>query len=176
MHLSKVNETLDHKICGGSDHQWHCWENARFLDYESDFAYVGIVFNSQTQLVYAVEVSCKKEQFIKEPKPYRWIDPDYKDVYIAEAKERKVDFNQAWDDVKWVDLETEEDLLEKAKAIFNGDEDFDERIVIPFDLPKEELFALMKLAHEKDITFNQLLTEILMDVIESKTLVNDLAQ
>ena len=174
MYLSKVNETLDHKICGGSEHQWHCWENARFMDYESDYAYVGVVFNSKTQLIYQAEVNCKSEMFSKEPKPYRWVDPEYKDVYLAEAKERKVDPNQAWDDVKWVDLETEEDFLEKAKAIFNN-EDFDERISIPIDLPKEELFVLMKLAHEKDITFNQLMVEILMDAIENKTLVNELA-
>lgn len=167
MHLSKVNETLDHKIIGGSEHQWHCWENARFLDYESDFAYVGIVFNSQTQLVYAVEVSCKKEQFLKEPKPYRWIDPDYKDVYIAEAKERNVDFNQAWDDVKWVDLETEEDLLEKAKAIFNGDEDFDPRVIVPIDLDDETLMRLSRAAHERDITLNQMIEIALQDIIDS---------
>jgi hypothetical protein len=33
---------------------------------------------------------------------------------------RGIDANQAWDDVNWVDVETVEDFLDKAGAIFKG--------------------------------------------------------
>ena len=85
----------------------------------------------------------------------------------AEAKRRTVDPDQAWDDVKWIDLETEEDFLQKASAIFNG-LDFDTRIIVPIDLPSDELFKLMQLAHERDITLNQMVTEMLEEVIRNK--------
>jgi len=166
MHLSKINEALDHKITGGSEYGWNCWDNARFMDYESDYAYVGVVFNSKTQIIYVAEVSCKSEMFPNEPKPYRWLNPVSKGAYLAEATKRKVDPNQAWDDVKWVDLETEEDFLEKATAIFNGEE-FDTRIIVPIDIDDETLMQLSRAAHERDITLNKMIELALQEVIDS---------
>jgi hypothetical protein len=95
------------------------------------------------------------------------LNPSFKDAMYDEAKSRKVDADQAWDDIKWIDLETEEDYLEKATAIFNG-LDFDTRIIVPINLPSSELLSLMTLAHEKDITFNQLVVELLEAVIRNK--------
>ena len=160
MKLNKVNEALNHKIVGSSEHQWNCWDYARFLDYETEYAYASVVFNSRTQEVYEAEVNDKENQH----KPYRWLNPKYKQSYIDEGKNRNVDVTQAWDNVQWVDLETEEDWLDKAKSIMEGNT-FDTRISMPIDLDKEELFQLMSLAHEKDITLNQLVEQILEEVI-----------
>lgn len=161
MHLSKVNEALDHKICGGSEHQWDCWSDARFLDFESDNAYASVVFNTKTQEVYLAEVNDKPDNH----KPYRWMNPLYKQAYVDEAKQRNVDPDQAWDNKKWYDLETQEDWLGKARAIMRGEE-FDERVQVPIDLEKDELFALMKMAHDRDITLNEMVEEILWEVIK----------
>ena len=160
MHLSKVNEALQHKIVGGSIHQWDCWPNTRFLDYENNGAYASVVFNIETQEIYTAEINSNRD-FIK---PYRWLNPTYKQSYIDEAKEKNVDINIAWDDVKWVDLETSEDWLEKATAIFKN-EPFDERVKVPINLEKDELFQLMSLAHERDVTLNQLVENILEDMV-----------
>jgi len=161
MHLSKVNEALDHRITGGSEYQWDCYGfNVRFLDYESDYAHASVVFDTTTQTVYEATVSSKDESV----RPYRWLNPETKDLHLHECKEREIDSNVAWDDVKWVDLETMEDYLDKASAIFNG-EGFDERVQVPLDLSRDELFNLMKMAHERDMTLNELVEEILWDVI-----------
>ena len=64
-------------------------------------------------------------------------------------------------------MEVEEDFLEKATAMFNGQE-WNTDIMVPLDLSKEELFQLMMIAHEKNITLNQLVTEILQNVIDSQ--------
>ena len=61
-----------------------------------------------------------------------------------------------------MDLETDEDYLEKAAAILKG-QSYDQRIVVPLDIGSDTAFALMRMAHERDITFNQLMTEILTD-------------
>lgn len=163
MHLSKVNEALQHKIVGGSIHQWNCWPNSRFLDYENIGAYASVVFSIETQEIYTAEINSNREDI----KPYRWLNPLYKQSYVDEAKEKNVDINIAWDSVKWVDLETSEDWLEKATAIFNNEE-FDDRVKVPVNLEKDELFELMTLAHERDITLNQLVENLLQNVIDKE--------
>lgn len=163
MHLSKVNEALEHRITGGSEYQWDCYGyDVRFLDYESDYAHACIVFDTSTQTVYEATVSSKDESV----KPYRWLNPDTKNKYLNECREREIDPNQAWDNVNWVDLETVEDFLAKAESIFNG-EGFDERVQVPLDLDRDELFRLMQIAHERDMTLNELVEEILWEVINT---------
>ena len=80
MNLSKVNEAFSHKITSGSDYGWQCWDDARYLDYESDFAHVSVVYNTKTQDIYQAEVSVKREAWDEDKKPYRWLNPDYKDA------------------------------------------------------------------------------------------------
>lgn len=161
MHLSKVNEALEHRITGGTEFQWSCWPNARYIDYGSEHGSASVVFNIDTQEVYSAEVNDTANQH----KPYRWVNPIYKQWYLDEAKERNVDPNQAWDNVNWYDLETSEDWLEKARAIIRG-ESFDERIQVPITLEKDELLKLMTLAHERDITLNKMVESILQEMID----------
>lgn len=164
MHLSKVNEALNHRIIGGSEYQWKCYgPDVRFLDYESDHAHASVLFDTLTQEVYEANVSSKDDSV----RPYRWLNPETKQDYITEAKEKGINPNNAWDDVNWCDLETVEDFLEKAEAIFNG-ETFDTRVEVPIELEDGELFQLMKMAHERDITFNKLVEEILWNVINTE--------
>jgi len=50
-------------------------------------------------------------------------------------------------------------------AIIAG-EDYDTRVQVPVDFTDEELLTYMKLAHERDITFNQLVEEALRAAID----------
>lgn len=168
MHLSNVNQALNHKIVGGSEYQWNCWPNARFLDFETEYAYASVVFSTETQEVYLAEVNDKDDGV----KPYRWLNPTYKQDFIDESKLRGVDHIQAWDDVKWYDLETSEDWLNKANAIMTG-QSFDTRIEMPLDLDNETLMQLMLEAHKKDITLNQMVEEVLKAVIKKHELEKD---
>jgi len=137
------------------------------LDYESEFAYVSVIFNCNTQEIYEAEVSIKVDAWEgedKEMKPYRWLNIAFKEAMINEAKQRKVKWRKAWDDVKWIDLEVEEDFLEKAEAIFNGNY-FDARIQVPIELDNDTLLKLFTEAHKRDITLNKMVEEILKNVI-----------
>ena len=164
MQLADVNVNLNHKIVGGSEYGWNCYPTARMLDYESDFAYVSVIYSTETQEIYEADVSIKTEAWEEDQRPYRWLNPEYKDIMITEAKSRNVKWKRAWDDVKWVDLETEEDFLEKAKAIFNGLE-HDKRIQVPLDLDDDVMLRLCMEAHKRDITLNQMVEEILEKLI-----------
>ena len=166
MKLSEVNQALDHKITSGSDYQWNCYPDSRYLDYESDFAHVSVIYSTDDQTVYQAEISIKREAWDEDKKPYRWLNPDYKDALYKESKKRKVDPDQAWDDVKWIDLEMEEDFLEKATAIFSGEE-FDTRVKVEFDLDDRSILKLATEAHRRDVTLNKMIEIILQEVIDN---------
>jgi hypothetical protein len=166
MKLNEVNEALDHKITGGSEYHWNCYPDGRYLDYESDFAHVSVLYSAVDQTVYQAEVSVKREAWDEDKKPYRWLNPDYKDAFYKESEKRQVDIDIAWDDVKWIDLEMAEDFLEKATAIFSGEE-FDTRVKVEFDLDERSILKLATEAHKRDITLNKMIEIILQEVIDN---------
>ena len=160
--FKQVLEAFDYKISGGSEHMWHCWPDARFLDFESDFAHGSCVYSTVDQTVYSVEVNAKDD--VKGTTAYRWLNPEFKDLYISEAEERGVNQKQAWDDVNWNDTDQLADMLEKANAIMNG-QDFDPRVSIELDFSDEDLLLFMRAAHERDMTFNQFVEAALEEMI-----------
>ena len=161
--LKDFMETVDYKITEGSDYGWQCYgPNAYRLDswnQEQDGHSVSIVFDTRTHVVY--EASAYDYQ---RNRAYRLINPDYKFGHDDEASGRGVDINQAWDNVNYVDLDVDEDFLEKARAIV-ADEDYDTRVQVPVNFTDEELLRYMTLAHERDMTFNQLVEEALRHAI-----------
>lgn len=160
MQLKHLNEAFDHKITGGSDSLWQCYPNGRYIDYASEYAEISAVFNSQTGQVY--EIECYP--LVTSGEFYRWVDPIVNQAVLDEYSTRGLDPSKAIDDDKWVDLETEEDILEKSKAVFNN-LPYDKRISVPLILSEAELSKLMLIAHHSDVTLNQLVTSILEDTI-----------
>jgi len=156
MNLKDLCETFDFKITGGSEYTWNCYgPNARYLDFNNDKADCSVIFDSITQLVYQAEVWIKDS----EHRPYRWVNSDFTVKLSDEAKSRGIDNTIAFDSVTFVDLEVDEDFLEKAKAIWNG-LPFDERVQVPID--EDVWLDLAKEAHKRDITINQL-TELILN-------------
>lgn len=167
MHLLKVIEALDCKITGGSEYQWQSYgPNARWLDFETEHAHASVVFDSINQTVYLAEVNDINEKYA-----YRWLNPEFKETYIKECKEKNTDPNLAWDNKQWTDLEVMEDFLDKASAIMQG-ESFDNRIQVPLTLDDDELFLLFKMAHERDITLNEMVEIVLQEIIDRNRFVN----
>ena len=87
------------------------------------------------------------------------VNPDYKEVDIH---------TQAWDDTNWIDLDVDDDFIQKALAIKAGEE-YDTRISVPLELDDDIMFDLMKLAHERDVTFNKLVEDILREAIKNES-------
>ena len=162
--LKEFMEICDYKITEGSEYCWQCFGPSAYRldswnqDHEGHS--VSIIFDTQTQEVYEVSAYDYRNN-----RAYRLINPDYKDAHDDEASNRNVDFNQAWDDVNYVDLDVDDDFIQKALAIVN-EEDYDTRVSVPVDFTDEELLTYMKIAHERDITFNQLVEDALRAAIE----------
>lgn len=159
-------ETVDYRITEGSDYLWQCYgPNAYRLDswnQDQDGHTVSIVFDTRTQIVYEASAYDYSRD-----RAYRVINPDFKQAHSDESREKNVLENQAWDDVDYVDLETDEDFLEKARSIIAG-EDYDTRVSVPLNLPDDVLFEMMKRAHDQDITFNQLVEDVLWTAIRAE--------
>ena len=166
MMLRDYLEAINYRITGGSDYQWTCFgPNARYLDcddstYASGTYSVVAIFDSETQEVYSVEAWDYTND-----RTYRWIDPDYIGAYKKACKKHDVDFKNAMDDKNFIDLSVENDILSKAGAIVLGEE-YDTRIQLEVDIPDEDLLQYMKLAHDLDITFNELVERAVKEAIE----------
>jgi hypothetical protein len=158
-------ELTDCKITEGSDYGWSCYgPNAYTLDSWNGVHGAGgysfsIVFSTKTQKVYEVSM-CDYTN----TRAYRMINPKNIEKHRKEAELRNVNLNEAWDEVDYVDLDVDDDFIQKALAIRAG-EDYDTRVQVPVDFSDEDLLQYMKLAHERDITFNELVEEALRHAI-----------
>lgn len=166
MFLKDWMEVVDYRITEGSDYGWQCYGyNAYCLDSwngDQDGHSFSIIFDTKTQEVYEVQAHDYKHN-----RAYRMINPAYNKAFRDEATDRESWMNEAFEGVEYIDLEVEEDWLEKARAIFRG-EDYDTRVSMPIDFTDEELLKYMKLAHERDMTFNQFVEEALRAAIEDQ--------
>jgi hypothetical protein len=159
-------ELVDYKITEGSEYCWSCYgPNAYTLDSWNGVHGVGgysfsIIFSTKTQKVYEVSMCDYTND-----RAYRMINPKNVEKHRKEADAHGSSVNQAWDDVDYVDLDVADDFIQKALAIREG-ESYDTRIQVPVDFSDEELLIYMKLAHDRDMTFNQFVEEALREAIK----------
>lgn len=164
--LKQWLETFNYRITESDTYGWSCYgPNARNFSawngLHDDGGWSGnIVFDTENQTVYEVEVCDYTNE-----RAYRIINPQYKKAYDTEAKTHGASADEAWDSVKFVDLEVDADWLAKAEAIVDG-LDYDTRVSIPIELPDEELLYLFKMAHERDMKFNDFVEDILKQALE----------
>jgi hypothetical protein len=159
-------ELVDYKITEGSEYMWSCYgPNAYRLDSwngihgKGGFSF-SIVFSTKTQKVYEVSAYDYTND-----RAYRMIAENKREKHLKEAEDRNVDLNEAWDDVNYVDLEVDDDFIQKCLAIRAG-EDYSTDVSIPINLPDEVLMFAFKQAHEKDMTFNDFVNQVLRDFID----------
>ena len=159
-------ELTDYKITEGSEYGWGCYgPNSFTLDSWNGVHGTGgysfsIVFSTKTQKVYEVSMCDYTND-----RAYRMINPKNQEKHRKEALARDVNLNEAWDEVDYVDLDVVDDFIQKALAIRAG-EPYDTRVQVPVDFSDEDLLQYMKLAHERDMTFNELVEEALRFAIE----------
>lgn len=164
--MNEFLETCEYRITEGSEYGWSCYGRYAYSlstwnGLHDQGGWSGnIVFDTVNQTVYEVEICDYTNE-----RAYRMINPDYVEAHRQEAKSRDSSFNQAWDDVEFTDLEVDDDWFQKALSIVSGKE-YDTRVSIPIDIPEDELMVLFKMAHERDITFNQLAAEAITAALE----------
>jgi len=159
-------ELVDYKITEGGDFGWQCYgPNAYQLSSWNGLHDKGgwsfnIVFSTKTQKVYEVTVCDYTRN-----RAYRMIAENKQDKHRKEAERLGTSFNEAWDDVNYVDLEVDDDFISKALAIKEGRE-YDTDVSIPLDLPDDLLMFAFKQAHAENMTFNDWMNKMLREFID----------
>lgn len=170
MQLKDYMEVIGYRVTEGSEFCWNCFgNNAYRLDSWSgawrpfdDQPYsISIVFDLNDQTVYQLEAHDYNNE-----RSYRWTNPDYVEAHDKEVEQRGIDGEQAYDDVQFINLENVADLLQKARAIVAGEE-YDTRVTMDVELDEDVMFELMKRAHERDMTLNDLINDVLSDKIKA---------
>jgi hypothetical protein len=144
----KITEGDDFYGYGGKSYILSSWNGKHVDGFSSD-----IIFDTKSQQVYAVEVHDYKND-----RAYRLINPEY-----SGDKPN----SQAWDQVSYIDLESDDDYMIKHQAIFAGEE-YDTRCLVELELDEGLVNQLMRMAHEQDITFNKLIENILREFIDAR--------
>lgn len=170
--LKEFMEIVDYRITEGGDYGWQCYgHDAYMLDSwngEQDGHSFTIIFDTKTQEVYEVQAHDYVNQ-----RAYRLINPEYAKKNKKEARKRGINKDEAWDDVNYIDLEVDDDFIQKCLAIAAG-EVYDTRISVPLELDKDQMYQLMVMAHEQDKTLNEMVEDILRRMIAEKTIGEDL--
>lgn len=159
--IKEFLEAIKYRITGGDEYMWDTYgPTARYLDYEvvnspiNDVS-ASAVYDIATQAIYEMQVwdaNAKKE--------YRWINPLFAKAYKAECKKRGSPYKKSVDGRKFIDLDLASDILEKITAIVDN-KPYDTRVQIELELSDDEISVLMTIAHERDITLNQLVEKVL---------------
>jgi hypothetical protein len=161
-------ELVGYRITEGSAYGWQCYgPDAYALDSwngDHDGHSFSVIFDTKDQTVYEVQA----HDYVHN-RAYRMVNPDFAKKMKKEAKRRDVNKDEAWEDVNYVDLDVDDDFIQKCLAIREG-EDYDTRVSVPLELEDDQLFDLMKMAHEQDLTLNQLVENILRQVVENHTI------
>ncbi len=162
--LKDFMECINYRVTEGSDYLWNSFgPNAYQLDSWQGATHgntVNVVFDKNTQVVYEMQAWDYTRRAT-----YRWINPDYIDAVKAEYKQRNISFEESVDDERFIDIESVTDMLQKSKAIAEGKE-YDTRIIVDLDFTDDELFNMMKIAHEMDMSLNKFVEYILEDAIK----------
>jgi hypothetical protein len=159
-------ELVDYKITEGDSYGWSCYgpNSYQLSSWNGVHGRGGysfnIVFSTKSHKVYEVSVCDYTND-----RAYRMINPNNVEKHRKEAKSRDVSMNEAWDDVDYVDLEVDDDFIQKCLAIKAG-EDYDTRISVPLDLPDDLLLEAAMNAHRQGITLNDYINNALMELVE----------
>lgn len=161
--LKDFFECVEYKISDGSEYLWKCYgDGARTMSYyngELGDAQVTIyvVFTPNDQDVAEMQVWDGPNK-----REYRWIHPAFIEGHAQESINKNVDLKQSYDNHNFIDIEEPEDILEKARAVFLGEE-YDTRIQVKLDIGYENEYTLMSMAHEADMSLNQFVEHILRE-------------
>ena len=152
--LKEWMELVDYKITEGSDYFTNVpglYSLDSWNQEQNGFTFFIAFDPKDDQRVYVVE-AC-----------------DYANNRAYRIKDPAIELDKtAWDDVEFTELEVDDDFIQKALAIKAGEE-YDTRVSIPLELEDDLLFELMKQAHERDITLNQMVEQVLREVLEKET-------
>lgn len=118
--VNRYFNIIDYKILEGWKYNWNAYGiNAWCLTNVSDGTWatkyeVLATFDTKTLLIYEVTTYDYENEV-----SYRWIHPDYVEEVNQEANERNVDNSIAYNDIKFIDINSFEEWETKTREIIS---------------------------------------------------------
>ena len=159
-------DLVDYRITEGGTYHWSCFGPNVYqlcswngVHGKGGFSF-NIIFSTESHMVYEVEVCDYTND-----RAYRIINPEYVKKYNEEATNRGVFVNEAWDDVDYIDLEVDDDFIQKCLDIRAG-KDYENTVSVPLDLPNDLLLQAAMNAHRQNITLNEYINNALRELVD----------
>lgn len=148
-------EAVNYRVTSGDKFYWDVYPNPCFvMDYDEKWCSCSVVYDSN-KTVYEVNATDTAKNVW-----YRWIMPEF----VAQTVKEEQAFG--CDPSNYVLLDVEQDIMQKLTAIA-ANKPYDERVIVPCDISDNTFLALARAAHEKDVTFNTYITELLIQYINA---------
>lgn len=153
MHIQTIFETVGYRIEQSNPFLYQCFgmNNPRIYDF--------VNIDEETSGNFTADESGKVYEVIAEIPEigvcYRWIDKEFRESAVRETLNRGLDPTIAWDDIKFIEIDSEENILLKVKAICNKIH-FNDLGLHPTEISDSFFIKVAKMAAERDITFNEM--------------------
>lgn len=115
MKLNDVIVAAGARISGGDPYMWDCYgSNATYIEFRDTDGqgYAHAIYDTKTYIVYEIHIEVPGTD-----QAFRWLNPITKSLYYTEAERRNVNPNNAWDEVGYTHVDTDELILEYLKDI-----------------------------------------------------------
>ena len=135
MKLDNIIAATGARISGGDPYMWECYgPNANYIEFRDTDgqSYAHAIYDTKNYIVYEIHIEVPGQS-----QAFRWLNPITKSAYYTEAERRGIDPNNAWDDVGYTHVDTEELMLEYLKDI--GETYYDN---LPIVESKNESFTM----------------------------------
>lgn len=157
MKVEHVLKAASYTITEGSPYGWTCYSPyAHWLDLENG---ISCVFDRLTREVYELQIAGDDDST-----QYRWQDPRKIEAYLRECEARQVDPNAAGEDTQYQTIESEGQAIAMVYKRSHGEGQEDS--IVQINMEDSEMLRLYNLAHERDMTLNEMVTHILIEQIE----------
>jgi hypothetical protein len=103
MKLLDVIKACHGRVAGGDPFLWKCYgDNAQFMEFKDadGQGYAHCIFDTNTFDVYEIHVEVPGYD-----QAFRWLNPATEHAFFAESRDREVDANEAWEGVKYVNID-----------------------------------------------------------------------
>lgn len=163
--LKDYLECVEYHIGETAKYLWNCYgENAYIVDnwtQENKLPSntITVIYDFCTKLIYEINAwdEINKRQ-------YRWIHPVYIAEFKKECESRRINWKNSIDNWDFIDLESEHDIMEKARAIV-GESVYDTRILTRVNLSEDNTLILTNLAEQAGMSISDYISNVLEQTI-----------
>lgn len=150
---------IQHRITGGSAHLWTCYPGGWHYECDNDKAGLTLIANCDAGVVYEANIIPNSTGAA-----YRWINPDYVLAFREESARLDLDWEEALQGEKWVDVQNFDEFLAKAAQI--RDDLLPPQVDVDLTLDDDVVLSLALAAHEKGITLNEHITDVMRAIVD----------